>query len=128
MKKTNVLQSTGALITKFEVFVSFLQVYGIIFNFDLSITWPIQWSWFNKFFMWLPTFFIVDLTYILDTFEFQIPAGYFVYIKFFGTLACFFLISLTYALFKGWSKRKFLDRGIKNWSKTRKKYNAAYFL
>ena len=53
----NVLQSTGAMITKFEVFVSFLQVYGIIFNFDLTIDWPINFKLFNMWFMWMPTLF-----------------------------------------------------------------------
>ena len=124
----NVLQSTGALITKFEVFVSFLQVYGIIFNFDLSISWPFQWDWFNKFFMLLPTLFIVDLTFLLDAFDLDIPDDYLVYIKFFGTILAFFLISLTYAIFKGWSRRSFLKYGIRDWKSTRRKYNFVYIL
>ena len=111
----NVLQSTGAMLTKFEVFVSFLQVYGIIFNFDLQIKWPLNFAWFNNLFMWLPIFFLMDLTYLIDAFGFSIPSGYFVYLKFLGTLLSFFLIALTYVIFKGWSRRKFLGYGVRHW-------------
>ena len=88
----NVLQSTGAMITKLEIFVSFLQIYGIIFNFDLTINWPINFQLFNMYFMVLPTFFLMDLSFLIDAFGFEIPADYFMYIKYIGTIFAFFMI------------------------------------
>ena len=124
----NVLQSTGAMITKFEVFVSFLQVYGIIFNFDLTIDWPINFKLFNMWFMWMPTLFLMDLSFLIDAFGFSIPADYFVYIKYIGTILVFILIVISYTIFKGWSRRRFLIYGIKKWSKTKKKYLRILFV
>ena len=119
----NVLQSTGAMITKLEIFVSFLQIYGIIFNFDLTINWPINFQLFNMYFMVLPTFFLMDLSFLIDAFGFEIPADYFVYIKYIGTIFAFFMICISYALFKGWSRRRFVIYGIKKWKQSTRKYN-----
>ena len=76
------------MITKFEVFVSFLQVYGIIFNFDLQLT-GLSISNYSTCGLCGCQHFFNGPSFLIDAFGFSIPADYFVY-KFIGTIIVFF--------------------------------------
>ena len=115
--------ATGDLATKFEIFINFLQVYGLLVSFNLSIKWPVNWDYFSKFFFgWLPSIFIIDFDYIYRLADIEVSTDVYVYLMFGGIVSSVMVALGLYFYFHGLSKRKFIKNNIDNWGKQKCKF------
>ena len=116
--EVNQILATGEMATKFEVVVNFLQIYGLVLNFDISIQWPYAWSDFQKFFAWLPSILILDLQYL---FRFQfgilVTDDQIAYITFFSVILFVIILLLLYRFFSNLRKENFLKSNVERWGR-----------
>ena len=95
---------------------TFLQVYGLLVSFNLSIKWPVNWDYFSKFFFgWLPSIFIIDFDYIYRLADIEVSTDVYVYLMFGGIVSSVMVALGLYFYFHGLSKRKFIKNNIDNW-------------
>ena len=98
--------------------MNFLQIYGLVLNFDLTIEWPYAWADFQKFFAWLPSILILDFDYIFRfQFGIQVNDDQIAYITFFATILTVFSLVILYRFFSSLRKDSFLTSNVEHWGK-----------
>jgi hypothetical protein len=110
---------TGSILTKFEIIISYFQVYALYLVIDLKIPWPGIWLAFSRFVYFFS--FNIDIA-----FNFDIP--YKEEIKF-GILVCIpLLFFLFYQLVDRLKADKWIERYSNDWQYTKRRAVFVWFV